>query len=251
MISVENLKEFFVKNPKAALAFSGGTDSAYLLYAANECGADVQPYYIKTAFQPEFEYIDALKLCDELNIKLNIIEYDILSDESISQNPPDRCYYCKKRMFTRLKEHAAADGYDLLTDGTNASDNADDRPGMRALKELGVRSPLRECGLTKDTIRELSKNAGLFTWNKPAYACLATRVPTGSTVSAALLRRIECAENELAKMGFSDFRVRVYGGAARIQLREDEFAEAAERHAEIRGVIKPYFDTVLLDTETR
>ncbi len=245
------MKEFFQQNPKAALGFSGGTDSAYLLYAAKECGADVQPYYVKTIFQPQFEYTDALALCEQLGISLKVIEHDILSEQCISENPANRCYYCKKLLFTLLKQRAEQDGYHLIIDGTNASDNSLERPGMKALEEMAVRSPLRECGLTKDKIRDLSHAAGLFTWDKPAYSCLATRIPTGDSITEDLLRRIEKAECALSKLGFSDFRVRVYHDFARVQVREEQFIFAAECREKICERLKPYFKTVFLDMTVR
>lgn len=245
------LKEFFEKNPKAAIGFSGGVDSAYLMYAAKQYGADIQPYYIKTAFQPQFEYADALTLCDKIGVSLKVIKLDILSERVIVLNPENRCYYCKKALFSALKNQAEKDGYCVILDGTNASDDISDRPGMKALKELGILSPLRECGLTKDKIRELSRKAGLFTWQKPSYACLATRIPTGQEITADLLKRIEYSETALMNIGFSDFRIRIYNGGARIQLKSEQFPLAAEKRREILNSIKPYFETILLDLEVR
>ena len=126
-------------------------------------------------------------------------------------------------MFTALRQRALSDGYTVLLDGTNASDEAGDRPGMRALRELKVRSPLRLCGLTKDEIRRRSKDAGLFTWDKPAYACLATRIPTETAIDRETLHHVEAAEAALSQLGFRDFRVRVFHGAARIQLPQTQF----------------------------
>lgn len=245
------LQQFFQQNPRVALGFSGGVDSAYLLYEALQCGANVRPYYIKTAFQPRFEYEDALRVAAQLSAEVCVISLDILSEPEVAANPPDRCYHCKRALFSALQERARADGYPVLIDGTNASDDASDRPGMRALGELSVRSPLRECGLTKPMIRALSKQAGLFTWDKPAYACLATRIPAGATVSEDLLRRVEAAEDLLFGLGFSDFRVRVFHGAARLQLRAEQFQRAVAAKAEIVRLIKPYFETILLDMEER
>ena len=246
------LSDFFRENPRAALAFSGGTDSAYLLYEALQCGAEVRPYYVKTPFQPRFELDDALRLTKELGAELTVIEYDILDDGLVAANPADRCYHCKKKLFgLLLRERAANDGLSLIIDGTNASDDAGDRPGMRALGELCVRSPLRECGLTKADIRARSKEAGLFTWNKPAYACLATRVPTGRPIERELLQRVEGAESELFALGFTDFRVRLFHEAARIQLPAAQMAAALERREDILAKLKKYFDTILLDMETR
>ncbi|MCQ4762729.1 ATP-dependent sacrificial sulfur transferase LarE [Cloacibacillus evryensis] len=246
------LNDFFKENTRAALAFSGGTDSAYLLYMALKCGAQVRPYYVKTPFQPRFELDDALRLARELGTELTVIEYDILDDGLIAANPADRCYHCKKKLFgLLLRERAANDGFPLIIDGTNASDDAGERPGMRALCELGVRSPLRECGLTKTEIRARSRTAGLFTWDKPAYACLATRVPAGRRIDRELLQRVEAAERELFALGFTDFRVRVFHEAARIQLSPEQMAEALKRREDILARLKKYFDIVLLDMETR
>lgn len=245
------LQEFFLQNPKVALGFSGGVDSAYLLYAAVNCKAQVQPYFVKTQFQPEFELADAKRLAAELGVELTVLEMDILAVPRVGENRPDRCYDCKRALFGRLREQALADGYTLLIDGTNASDDAGDRPGMRALGELSVRSPLRECGITKAEVRRLSKEAGLFTWNKPAYACLATRVPTGEAIDEKILHRVEAGENALFQMGFSDFRVRVYHGAARLQLPGEQIMEAVSRREEVRNALAPWFDTVLLDLKER
>ena len=245
------LQEFFTEHPKAALGFSGGVDSSYLLWAAVNAGADIAPYYIQTAFQPAFELEDAQRLCAQIGVKLNVIRLDALADPRVAANPANRCYYCKVGLFGALRARAKADGYDLLLDGTNASDDAGDRPGMKALREMEVRSPLRECGLTKAMIRQESRKAGLFTWDKPAYACLATRVPTGRTITSELLRRVEGAETALFALGFTDFRVRLYDEAARLQLPEGQLAKAVEQRQAIRQALAPWFDIVLLDTQTR
>lgn len=217
------LKEFFEKYPRVALGFSGGVDSAYLLYAGRKYGADIRPYFIKTAFQPEFELRDAIRLTEELGIELTVVEYDILAETRVIQNPSDRCYYCKSALFRTLRRQALKDGYEILLDGTNASDEASDRPGMKAVRELKVLSPLRDCGLTKNEIRKLSREAGLFTWEKPSYACLATRIPTGVPINGTLLTRIERGEEALAVLGFSDFRIRLFHDAARLQIPEKQF----------------------------
>ena len=147
------LSAFFAENPKVALAFSGGVDSAYLLYAAGRFGAQVQAYYVKTAFQPQFELEDARRVAEFCGAAMKVLELDILQDKTVAENPGDRCYYCKRRLFTAIAQAAREDGFSVLIDGTNASDDADDRPGMRALQELSVYSPLRACGLTKEMIR--------------------------------------------------------------------------------------------------
>ena len=245
------LQAFFQANPRAALAFSGGVDSAYLLWAGRHWGCDLTAYYVRTAFQPEFEYEDARRLAEEVGVPLRVVEADILSVPLAAANGLDRCYHCKRALFALLWEAARRDGHTLLLDGTNASDDAGDRPGMRALRELEVRSPLRECGLTKAEIRAQSKKAGLFTWNKPAYACLATRIPTGTAITAGDLERVEAAEGALFALGFTDFRVRLLSGAARIQLPADQWDRVSEQREAIREALSPRFDAVLLDLETR
>lgn len=245
------LQEFFTEHPKAALGFSGGVDSSYLLYAGIKAGADIRPYFIKTAFQPEFELEDAKRLCAQLGAELYIIELDALTNPDVVKNPANRCYYCKTGLFGTLQARAKADGYTVLLDGTNASDDAGDRPGMKALTEMSVLSPLRLCGLSKAQIRELSREAGLFTWDKPAYACLATRVPTGEAITEALLARVEGAEQVLFSLGFTDFRVRVFYDAARVQLKPAQMQQALSRRSEILENMKPYFKIVLLDLNGR
>ena len=245
------LSEFFRENPRAALGFSGGVDSAYLLWAGLHYGADIRPYYVKTAFQPQFELEDALRLGRELGVEVTVLEQDILFHPLVAANPADRCYHCKSALFGALAQAAAQDGYSLIIDGTNASDDAGDRPGMRAMKELSVRSPLRECGLTKGEIREKSKEAGLFTWDKPAYACLATRIPTGVPITGEILRRVEQAEDQLFQMGYTDFRVRVLGGAARLQFPQSQLERAFREREAIRQALAETFPEVLLDLKTR
>lgn len=246
-----NLKEFFQRYPQAALGFSGGVDSAYLLYAARQYGADIKPYFIKTAFQPQFELEDALNFVKQIGVGLTVVEYDICKLPAVAANAPDRCYHCKRAIFQLLKERALADGYSWMLDGTNASDNFADRPGMRALKELSIQSPLRDCGLSKDEIRRRSREAGLFTWNKPAYACLATRIPVNEPITPELLKRVELAEKAMLSLGFSDFRVRLFHGAARIQVLPDQLQKAASEREEILRQLHPYFQVVLLDLKTR
>lgn len=245
------IKEFFENNPRAAIAFSGGVDSAYLLYAAIASKADVTAYYVKSDFQPRFELDDAERLAGELGAKLKVIPLSVLDDADVCANDPRRCYYCKRVIFSAIMEQAQRDGYSLLLDGTNASDDANDRPGMQALNELSVRSPLRECGLTKGEIRRLSKEAGLFTWDKPAYACLATRIPTGTEITKEALRITELAETELSMLGFSDFRIRKIGDTAKIQLPAAQLDRLLTHRAEVIDRLKPYYKNITLDLEVR
>ena len=245
------LQEFFEKYPRIAIGFSGGVDSSFLLWTAKNCGAQVGAYYVSTAFQPAFEREDAIRFASSINVMPKIIELDILSCDEVAENPPDRCYHCKKRIFGAVAQKAAEDGYTVLVDGTNASDDASDRPGMRALKELRVLSPLRMCGLTKAEIRRQSKEAGLFTWNKPAYACLATRIPTGEEITEEKLLATERSEEFLMKRGFTDFRVREFQGTAKLQLREEQIPKLLENREEILAELRKYYTAVTLDLEVR
>ena len=246
------LSDFFINNPRVAVALSGGVDSSYLLYAARAAGCDIHAYFIKTQFQPEFELIDATQIADSLGIPLTVGTLDVLRDPNVAQNPPDRCYHCKAALFTKLWELARADGFSVLCDGTNADDEDSDRPGIRAGRELGVMSPLRDCALKKPNIRLRAKQAGLFTHDKPAYSCLATRIPTGTEISEEVLTRIGRAEDVLFKIGFSDFRVRLIPpGGARLQMPAGQWEKAASLRAEILAALQPEFDIVALDLTVR
>jgi uncharacterized protein len=245
------LTDFFIQNPSVALGFSGGVDSSYLLYAGVTSGARIGAYFVDSAFQPRFQFEDARRLAEELGVELHVLEADVFSFSSIIQNPNDRCCHCKKALFSLIAARAEEDGFGVIIDGTNASDDFNDRPGMRTLRELGVRSPLRECGLSKDDIRRLSKKAGLFTWDKPAYSCLATRIPSGTPITEETLVKVERAESALWEMGFSDLRVRVRGEAAVLQLPETQLPLALEYREMIARRLKPDFSSVLLDLEGR
>ena len=245
------LADFFRENNKTAIAFSGGVDSAYLLYEAIKNKADVKAYYVKSAFQPQFELEDAERLAKQLKAEIKVIHLDVLASRDVESNPMDRCYHCKNMIFKAIAEAAASDGFDVILDGTNASDDEADRPGMAALKELKVRSPLGECGLTKVEIRKLSREAGLFTWNKPAYACLATRIATGEKITVEKLETTEEAEAFIASLGFTDFRVRMEKKAAKIQLPEAQLDMLIRHRTEVIAELKKYYESVLLDLEVR
>jgi uncharacterized protein len=245
------IEEFFESNNKIAAAFSGGVDSTYLLYAAVNAGADVKAYCVKSAFQPGFEFDDAKRMAERIGAGFEVIDVDVLSDEKVTANPPDRCYYCKTHIMDAIKAAAASDGYEIVCDGTNASDDSSDRPGMRVLEELGIRSPLKECGLTKADIRELSKEAGLPTWDKPAYACLATRIKTGEQITKEKLETTEKAESLLMGMGFRDFRVRMRGNDALVQIAEDQHTDAMMRESEIKSALNDLYENVDIDENPR
>ncbi len=246
-----DLNSFFSEYPKIAIAFSGGVDSAYLLYAAKSYAADIQAYYVKSDFQPQFELDDAVRLAAQLEIRMRILPISILEEATITANPQDRCYYCKKVIFATIMDAAEKDGYTVLADGTNASDEEGDRPGMKALRELKILSPLKESGLKKSEIRKLSREAGLFTWNKPAYACLATRIPTGETIIKKKLQATEQAENYLSTLGFRDFRVRMMGNGAKLQFREEQLEKVLLYRKDIIQELKKYYSSIVLDLEAR
>lgn len=247
----EALQAFFRGHPKPALAFSGGSDSAYLLAAAKACGADVALFHVHSCFQPDFELEDARRLADQFGCELHVLYADVLADENVCRNPADRCYFCKRRLFSAIIEAARRHGCDAVMDGTNASDDASDRPGMRVLQEMGVLSPLRSSGITKAQLREYSREAGLFTWNKPAYACLATRIPTGTPIEAEMLRRVEDGERTMMQMGFSDFRLRLNGRGARLEITREQLPLLLEKREELLAALEGDFSEITLDLRLR
>ena len=245
------LEEFFSEHQSVAIAFSGGVDSTCLLYAAKKYAKRVKAYYVKAEFQPQFEFEDAIRAAKELGVEFEIIRRSVLDDEDVVKNPKDRCYYCKRQVFGAIKSAAERDGFSVLLDGTNASDDADDRPGMKVLKETGTLSPLRLCGITKKEVRRMSKEANLFTWDKCAYACLATRIRTGEQITADKLTAIENSETYMRSLGFLDFRVRMRQDEALLQLREEQLPLLIKNRAEVLNELKKYFKKVTLDLEVR
>ncbi len=201
----------------AAVAFSGGVDSTYLIAAAVEAlGADAVAVTVDTPYIPRWELEEARTLADSIGIRLHEIKMEI--DPSIADNPSDRCYRCKRIIFERIQAEASRLGCSHVLDGTNADDLGAYRPGLKALRELGIESPLAELSITKADIRALSRALDLPTWDKPAYACLLTRLPHDTTVEEDALRRIEEAELVLIRRGIRDVRVRTQGDLARIEV---------------------------------
>lgn len=186
------LRLAFDPDVRYGLAFSGGCDSSYLLAEMMRAGADVKAYMVKTAFQAAFEVEDAWRLVSETDAAFELIEADVLACDEVCANPQDRCYRCKRYLFGMILEHMERDGRTVLVDGTNASDDPARRPGFRALDELGVRSPLREAGFTKDDVRAYSRIIGLSTADKPNFSCFATKVPEGTRITRAELDRVAC-----------------------------------------------------------
>ena len=213
-----------------AVAFSGGVDSTYLLHEAVKAGKEkVTALIMKTPSVPERELDEAVAFCKSRGISFFVLPADPFSAAGFRENGRDRCYICKHFLFSALLEKAKEEGIPFVADGTNADDRKEFRPGLRALKELDIRSPLAEAGLTKKEIRELSEKEGLPTWNKPSFSCLVTRFPYGEELTVEKLRRTEAAENLLAELGFTQRRVRVHGNLARIEVLPAEIPLLLER----------------------
>jgi uncharacterized protein len=211
------------------VAFSGGVDSAYLAYVAHDELSDrALAVTGDSASYPTFQRGLADELTQHFGIRHEIIFTEEFNDPNYVNNPPNRCYYCKAELYTKLNELAEARGFAVICDGTNADDVGDYRPGRQAASERGVRSPLLECGLTKADIRELSRRAELPTWNEPASACLSSRVPYGQIVTLEKLSMVDRAEIALKQMGFRQVRVRHHGDIARIEVADAEMPRALD-----------------------
>jgi pyridinium-3,5-biscarboxylic acid mononucleotide sulfurtransferase len=233
------------------VAFSGGVDSTFLLAAAKEVlRDDVLAVTVNTPYMASWEQHEANTIARDMGIRHLVIEYPIFPN--IQDNPPNRCYLCKKQLFTALAEEAETRGYQYIADGTNVDDYEDIRPGIKALRELGVRSPLAESGLGKDDIRRYSKKMGLPTWNKPSYACLLSRLPFHTPVRQDLLNRIEQAEKLLRDIGFPDSRIRTHEDIARIEVPHEQLQEFIQKSSETdlpRKLRKLGYRFVTLDLE--
>ena len=226
---------------RVAVAYSAGVDSTFLLAAAREAlGENAVALTAVTAAIPRREVAEAEAFCASLGVTHRLVEVDALAVDAFRRNAPDRCYHCKKHIFSALWAAARSEGCEHLAEGSNLDDDLDYRPGHRAIGELGVESPLRAAELTKAEIRALSERLGLATAAKPSFACLASRVPYGEEITAEKLRRIDEAEQLLLARGFSQFRVRSHGDLARIEVPEAEqeklFSLRAELHDALRAL---------------
>ena len=226
---------------RVAVAYSAGVDSTFLLAAAHEAlGENALALTAVTAAIPQREVKEAVDFCAQLGVRHRLVEVDALAVPAFRENAPDRCYHCKKYIFSALWDAARAEGCERLAEGSNLDDDLDYRPGHRAILELGVESPLHAAALTKAEIRALSKRMGLLTATKPSFACLASRVPYGEEITAEKLRRIDEAEQLLLQRGFSQFRVRSHGDLARIEVlpaeQEKLFALRAEIHEALKAL---------------
>ena len=227
----------------AAVAFSAGVDSTFLLRVAHEeLGDRVVAVTVRSSTFPRRELDEAVAFCRAEGIRHEIIDTSELDVPGFAENPPDRCYLCKKSIFGEIMAFAQANGFAAVLEGSNMDDDGDYRPGMRAIKELGVKSPLHDAGLTKAEIRALSREMGLPTAEKPSYACLASRFPYGERITAAGLERVERAERWLrdAGLGLTQLRVRSHGDLARIEVQPGDIPRLAAHAAEISAAFKEF-----------
>ena len=229
------LRKYIKSLGSAAIAFSGGTDSSFLLKIAHdELDRNVLAITSVSCFIPRQEAEEAIRFCRNYGIRHIIIRPDILSVPGVAANPPDRCYLCKKALFTMITGEAKKACLAAVCDGSNADDAGDYRPGMRALAELGIKSPLKECGITKEEVRSFSKKIGLSVWNKPPAACLASRVPYNEQLTDIKFAMAEKAELFLRNLGMTQLRVRIHcGNIARIEAVPQEMPIIMQKKAEI------------------
>ena len=231
------------------VAYSGGVDSALVMAVAHEQLGDralacigISPSY------PTREMRAAIKLAEDLKIPFRTVDTEEYLDPNYAANPANRCYFCKSELHDQLKTIVQEEGWHWVLDGANASDLGDHRPGMDAARERNVRSPLVEAGITKAEVRAIARHLGLPVWDKPAMACLSSRVPHGTPITPELLRQIEAAEDVLVDLGFPQFRVRHHGEIARIEIPVEDFPAAVDRHiAIVNGVKAAGYRFVTLD----
>ncbi len=226
----DRLLEILKGYGSVAVAFSSGVDSTFLLHAAKEALGDrAVALTASSCFVPEREVSEARQFCERIGVRHLVAEVDVLAIDGVADNPKDRCYLCKKALFQGFMDTAVSEGLAVVAEGSNVDDEGDYRPGMKAIAELGVKSPLRAAGLRKQEIRDLSKEFDLPTWDKPSFACLASRIPYGERLTNEKLRMVDEAEQFLLNKGYRQFRVRVHGSdapLARIELLPEDIDKA-------------------------
>ena len=224
---------------RIAIAFSGGVDSSYLLYAAKACNIDVRPYTVESVFRSPIERRNAEAVCEMVGAHPVVININILDDLEIAANPPERCYLCKKLVFSNIVRRAWRDGFNIICDATNASDDPDDRPGMKAVESLGISSPLRDFGITKQEVRDLARKAGLPNYSTPSDSCLATRIATGKTITEDLLLRTADVEDQLIGIGLEGIRARTeMDGSCKLEVPTDKEAVLKDRMEEVEAILR-------------
>ncbi|SEA19911.1 uncharacterized protein SAMN02910384_01025 [Pseudobutyrivibrio sp. ACV-2] len=252
MDKYEQLIDYFKNLGSVAVAFSSGVDSTFLLYAAHEALGDKAIAVTASSCSfPKRELNEAIDYCKTIGVRHFVVESEELKIEGFSQNPPNRCYLCKRELFEKLFDIAKEQGIAHVAEGSNLDDNGDYRPGLQAVAELGAKSPLREIGFTKQEIRDYSEKLGLPTAKKQSFACLASRFPYGETINEKKLGMVDKAEQLLLDLGFSQFRVRIHGdNVARIELQPQDFSRMLDEELRLRiyDNFKSYgFDYVSLD----
>lgn len=239
----ERLKSRMKEMERVVVAFSGGVDSTFLLKVAHEVlGDNVLAVTAKSSTFPEREFKEAMQFVTDCSIPHKVIIFNELEVEGFSENPLNRCYLCKKDLFNKIKQLAIEEGYKFVTEGSNRDDLGDYRPGMQAISELEIVSPLKDAGLTKEDIRILSKELGLKTWDKPSFACLSSRIPYGEKITLEKLQRVDKAEQFLIDLGFKQTRVRHHGSVARIEIEEENIEKFLDK--QIRDAVYTRFKEI-------